>query len=497
MKLGAIPTPMPRASTSFRILVYWGLVVVGVADGRSEGPAVAPPNVLLVLVDDFAAEWTDLEPNSQALTPNLRRLAARSVRFRNAHCPAPACAPSRTSMLTGIEPHRSGVYLNNQPYRRAGTWISRVTNLPQLYLGAGYLVAGYGKIFHHMFDMQEDDASSWSPGHFHPLSEDEDLALGRHVSPHTVVAGIPNVYSWGPLPDDWDRADPARMQQDTRNANRAVALLGGTGIAPFFCATGLYRPHVRWYVPQRYFAAHPLASIRPPRGYRWDDLDDIPAGGRRMRRPNIFEGIVGQGHWKEAIRAYLASIAYVDAQIGRILDALESGPHADNTIVVLAGDNGWHNGEKNHFSKYTLWEPATKVPLMISVPGLRPGVCDAPVSLVDLYPTLLRLSGLPLPASHALDGVDLAGLLAAPAGDRGRPVLITQGAGNHAVRSRDFRYIRYRDGTEELYDHRVDPHEWRNLAADPAFAAVKEELAHHLPAECAEPTATFGTAVGG
>jgi arylsulfatase A-like enzyme len=459
--------------------------------------AAARPNVLILFVDDYAAEWTELYPHSPARTPNLRRLAARSVWFRQAHCAAPACAPSRTSLLTGVEPHRSGVYLNNQPYRRAGTWISGVTNLPQQFLAQGYLTAGYGKIFHHMVGMQEDDAASWSSGHFFPLKEEEDFALGRQARPQTVVAGIPNSYSWGPLPDAFDRDDPALMQQDTRNANHAIKLLGQPTTDPFFCATGLYRPHLRWYVPKRYYDLHPLESIQAPAGFRWDDLDDIPAGGQRMRRAGIFEGITGQGHWKAAIQAYLAAISYVDAQIGRVLDALEAGPHANNTIVILVGDNGWQNGEKNHFSKYTLWETATKVPLMISVPGAKPGVCDSPVSLVDLYPTLLRLCGLPAPSTHELDGVDLSGLLGDPARERGRPVLITQGAGNHAVRSRDYRYIRYRDGTEELYRSAVDPHEWHNLAGDAAHLRIKEELKALLPEKCAEPVPAVGTAVGG
>lgn len=450
-----------------------------------------------MMVDDHAAEWLEMFPQSQALTPNYRRLAARSTWFRQAHCPAPACAPSRTSLFTGVEPHRSGVYLNNQPYRRAATWISRVTNLPQQFLAHGYQTAGYGKIFHHMYAMQEDDAASWSSGHFFPLSEDEDFALGRHASPQTVVPGIPNVYSWGPLPDTFDRDDPARQQQDTRNANHAIRLLREPAAQPFFCATGFYRPHVRWYAPKRYFDLYPLDSIRPPAGFRWDDLDDIPSGGQRMRRPNIFEGIVGQGYWKAAIQAYLAAITYVDDQIGRVLDALEAGPHAANTIVVLAGDNGWHNGEKNHFSKYALWEAATKVPLMISIPGLKPGICDSPVSLVDLYPTLLRQCGLPAPAGHELDGVDLSPLLINPSGERGSPVLITQGAGNHAVRSHNYRYIRYRDGSEELYHSQADPFEWNNVVGEDSHSAAKEWLAGYVPTACAEPVPTFGTAVGG
>lgn len=457
-----------------------------VPPGGAVGSEPPPrPNILFIILDDYAPDWSQMLMPGRVKTPNLDRLARRGTWFRQAYCPAPACNPSRVSLLTGVEPHRSGVYLNSQPYRRSPTWIGKVTNLPRHFRDHGYLVAGFGKIAHH--DFQEDETDSWSEGQFQLLVNEEDIDYGRFARPNTVPPGMPSFYQWGPLPDTWDRGNGSEMQQDTRNTNRAIALVGKPQERPFFCGLGLFRPHLRWYAPQRYFDLYPVDEIQAPPGLRWDDLDDLPPAARAMRRPPIFEGLVGGGYWRQAIQAYLASITYADEQVGRVLDALEQGPNSGNTIVVLISDNGWHNGEKGHYSKYTLWEQATKVACLISVPGRTPGVSDEPVSLVDLYPTLLGLCGLPAPRTHALDGVDLAPLLADPSAGRGRPVLTTQGRGNHAVRSRDYRYIRYRNGEEELYDHRTDPHEWHNLADDPVHAAIKAGLARALPGENAEP----------
>jgi hypothetical protein len=187
------------------------------------------------------------------------------------------------------------------------------------------------------------------------------------------------------------------------------------------------------------------------------------------------------------LQAYYASISYVEEQIGRVLDALEQGPNADNTIVVFAADNGWHTGEKNHWSKFYLSELACQVVFAISVPGGKPQVCETPVSLLDIYPTLLAQCGLDAPETHKLDGVDLSAILAGRTADRGAPVLSTYGQGCHSIRDARFRYTRYRNGDEELYDHENDPHEWTNLASNPAFAAVKGRLHAHLPDTNAEP----------
>jgi arylsulfatase A-like enzyme len=318
-------------------------------------------------------------------------------------------------------------------------------------------------------------------------------ALWKHVLPGSRVEMWSDSWSWGVLPDDWDRADPKKLQQDTEFANHTINLLRERQDRPFFVACGFWRPHVRWIVPKRYYERYPLDSIQIPEGYRGDDLEDLPKPARMLAtHRGEHDFMVKNGLWKKALQAKYASTSYVDEQIGRVLDALEAGPNQDNTIVVFAADNGWHTGEKNHWSKFYLSELACRVVFAISVPGMKPQVSTTPVSLIDIYPTLIALCGLEVPATHALDGIDLTPVLSGKRADRGKPVLSTYGQGCHSVRDERFRYTRYRDGSEELYDHRYDPHEWTNLAADPRFAPIKARLAAHLPEVNAAPIIHHG-----
>ena len=218
------------------------------------------------------------------------------------------------------------------------------------------------------------------------------------------------------------------------------------------------------------------------------DLADVPEAGVRMARPDRdHASVVEHGEWKRAVQAYLASITFVDELLGRLLDAVDESGHADSTIIVLWGDHGWHLGEKRHWRKFALWEEATRVPLLFAAPpgtpglpeGTKPGaVSHRPVSLMDVYPTLLDLAGLG--SGEGLDGRSLVPLLRDPEA-AWTPAVTTYRRMNHAVRSDDFRYIRYADGSEELYDHRVDPMEWTNLAGDEKYAGTKESLARWLP----------------
>ncbi|MBI3884610.1 MAG: sulfatase-like hydrolase/transferase [Opitutae bacterium] len=197
----------------------------------------------------------------------------------------------------------------------------------------------------------------------------------------------------------------------------------------------------------------------------------------------LHENILQHGNWREGVQAYLASISFADAQVGRLLDALEAGPQRDHTIIVLWGDHGWHLGEKRHWSKFTLWEESTHTPLIFVVPGLTAPAseCAHPVDLIHVYPTLADLCGLPLPAGQLFDGASLRPLLAHPQAAWDRPAIMTHGRNNHAVRTDRWRYIRYADGSEELYDHAADPNEWHNLAREPASRTIRQELAARLP----------------
>ena len=416
----------------------------------------------------------------------MQRLAQRSAWFTHAYADSPACCPARTALLTGVHATKSGVYYNSQAYRRTKTEVGKVDILPQHFLKNGYLTAGYGKIAHNRF--LEDDANAFTPGFYRMFNRPQDVThtdtgLHAHVLPGTLRSMWHASWSWGALPDDWDRDDPKKLQQDTEFANHTISLLQRTHERPFFVTCGFWRPHVSWTVPKRYFDLYPLDSLEVTDGFRPDDLEDLPGAARWLAtHRGEHDYIVKNGMWKQCLQAYYASISYVDEQIGRVLDALERGPNRDNTIVVFTSDNGWHTGEKNHWSKFYLSELACRVVMAVSVPGMKPQIVHAPVSHIDLYPTLASLCGLAKPATHSLDGFDLSRILRGERTSRAAPVLSTYGRGCHSLRDERFRYTRYRNGAEELYDHENDPHEWTNLAGDPRYASAKARLARWLPA---------------
>lgn len=431
------------------------------------------PNVLFIAVDDLN-DW--IEPmggHPQANTPNFARLARRSTLFSRAYTAAPACNPSRAALMTGVAPYRSGVYQNDQAWRPA---MPDVETLPQAFMRNGYWAGGSGKIYHGVYP----DPASWHE--YWPsksLQREADPLPPKR--PANGISGTGN-FDWGPL-------DAATSEMsDAKVAAWVAAKLGETHTKPFFLACGIFRPHLPWYVPGNYFRRFPLERIELPLVFN-SDLADVPQAGVRMARPERdHASVVEHGQWKRAVQAYLASMSFADDMLGRVLDALDESGYADNTIIVLWGDHGWHLGEKHHWRKFALWEEATRVPLMISVPPGAPGLPEGtrdgaisprPVSLLDLYPTLLELAGL-APAGK-LDGRSLVPLLRNPELPW-RPAVMTYGRLNHAVRSEDFRYIRYADGSEELYDHRADPMEWTNLADDELYVGVKREMAAWLPA---------------
>lgn len=466
-------------------------VVTSLAALLAADRAVAkPPNVVMIVIDDVAPQIHSVGQPSPVPTPNIERLASRGTWFTRAYADAPACCPSRTAMLTGVHSARSGVYYNTQSYTRPGSWLADAESMPAHFLRNGYLTASYGKLYHSRD--QVDHAAEFTPGYFkkHAVVGDvthNDAGLFKNILPgsvHEIPGKTSRNWTWGILPDDWDRDDPAKLQQDTEQANHTIDLVSKRHDQPFFVACGFWRPHVQWTVPQRYYDRFPLDQIELPAGYKPDDLADLPKPGRWIAaHRGEHKEIVDGDMWKRSIQGYYASLAYVDEQIGRVLDAVERGPNRDDTIVIFLSDNGMHLGEKDHWLKYMLWEQACRVFLSVSVPGAPKQTVASPVSLIDLYPTLVDLCGLPTPTKQTLDGVNLAPLLAGKTADRGRPVLMTYGRGNHAVRDARYRYIRYRNGDEELYDHQSDPYEWKNLANESAHADVKARLAKSLPAQ--------------
>jgi len=442
------------------------------------------PDVLFVSVDDLN-DWVGvLGGHPQARTPNIDALAARGMLFTNAHSPSALCNPSRTALLTGLRPSTTGVYDNGQDWRRMDVF-SGVSTLPRYFHEQGYRTLGAGKVFHaHTFGAGGffglNDPLAWDA--FYPSLTRQ---LPDEVGPYNRPAnGNP-----GFLGFDWSAvvADDNAMGDGQVVSWIERQLLAETG-SPRFVAAGIYRPHLPWYVPQSYLDLYPLDGVELPPTLA-TDLDDVPPIARpgTLQSTQMHEWVLQEGVWKEGVQAYLASVSFADAMVGRLMDALDRSGRADRTIVVLWGDHGFHLGEKARWRKMTLWEESTHVPLIVVAPGLTtPGSRSSEaVSLMDIYPTLTELAGLTTP-SH-IEGQSLMAQLRDPAATRDAPAVTTYGYNNHAVRDERYRYIRYRDGSEELYDHQADPNEWTNLSGTPGYDRAKADLARWLPAVNVEP----------
>ncbi len=443
------------------------------SDGRTD--AVPPslgytPNVLFIAIDDLNTWVGHLGVNTQALTPNIDRLAKRGVTFTRAYTAAPLCMPSRSALLSGRRPSSTGIYSNNHDWYAV---VKDIVTLPRHFKENGYQTMATGKHFHESGG-PDDSPDFWN----------EYFNEGGNPRPPSVpYQGVNTELDWGPLDA------PTSAMADAKMASWAAMKLKQTYVKPFFLAVGFKKTHLPWYVPRKYFDMHPLDQIKLP-VVKEDDLNDLPPVARRIADNGDHDQILAASAtnaWARAVQAYLAAGTFVDEQIGVVLDALDASPHRDKTIVVLYGDHGWHLGQKHHWRKETLWEEATNAPLVWVVPGLtRPdGRSARTVDFMSIYPTLSELAGLPVPPH--VEGVSLAPLLRNPNAAWDRPALTTMGPGNHAVRSEAWRAIRYRDGSEELYDHDADPYEWTNIAANAAHNAVKAQLRSLMPTSDAPP----------
>jgi choline-sulfatase len=437
------------------------------------GPATAAdrPNVLFVAIDDLN-DWVGcLKGHPQVRTPAMDRLAARGTVFANAHCQAPLCNPSRTSVLTGLRPSTTGVYAL-APWFRTAKGFENIETLFQFFHRHAYTTLTGGKIFHDAYPPKLDrgggkEVDVWG------------VHGGWTNRPKTkfVMTPDPNpLVDWGAYPErDED-------QDDWKVADWAIEQLKKPPAGPFFLAVGFRHPHVPCYASKKWFDLYPEDQLQLP-PVKDDDRDDLPrfASYLHWSLPEPRLAWLKENHqWKPLVRAYLASISFVDSQVGRVLDALKGAGLEDKTIVVLWSDHGWHLGEKGITGKNTLWERSTRVPLVFAGPGVTVGArCDRPAELLDLYPTLADLAGLP--AKEGLEGHSLVPQLRHAKAERQWPAITTHNQHNHAVRTERWRYIRYADGSEELYDRDADPNEWTNLAKDPKHAATIRELAGWLP----------------
>jgi len=459
------------------------------------------PNVLFIAVDDLN-DWVNCLGGRKGVhTPNLDRLAARGVLFTNAHCSAPACNPSRVAVMTGVAPASSGVYNNSQDWRKSPR-LEKAVTIPEHFRAGGYTAYGGGKIFHALswittgYGKQQNEEKLWD--YYWPSAEkvmpDPQWPKAAHAkrSPDGYLHSKPiavgkDIKGRPPHFFDWAADDQGESgTADYKVVQWAAGELARQRKKPFFHAVGIFRPHIPWYAPRRYFDLYPPQDVFLP-AVKEDDLADVPPAGHRSIRKAWHRWIVENDQWRPAVRGYLASVSFADVQVGRLIDALDAGDHAGNTIVVLWSDHGMHLGEKQQWEKFTLFEESTRVPLIVIAPGVtKPGsICDRPVSLLDVYPTLIELCDLP--RRDDLDGVSLVPLLKNPEAEWDRPAITTWGKDNHAARGRRFRYIRHPNGDEQLYDHQTDPDEFTNLAAKPELAGVKSRLGKWLPKTSAAP----------
>lgn len=423
------------------------------------------PNVLLITVDDMN-DWVGaFGGHSQAITPNMDKFASKSTVFKNAYCSAALCNPSRTSMLTGYQPFKTGVYGNAEVFRKMKGFENTIT-LPQYFEKNGYKTAASGKIFHNPRGTAKEPKEGSDPGSF---QVENKIGLGTPYPKKRFTHGLDfkraGVKGSKTRSFDWGGVDVAdEKTNDWKSAEYASKFLKEKHDKPFFLACGIFRPHLPLYAPQKYFDLFDEEHIELPKVLK-SDLNDAGKIGANWTGKKLHAEILRNNKWKSAVRGYLASLAFADACVGHLLDNLESSDYAKNTIVVLMGDHGWHLGEKEHWSKQTLWEESAKTPLIIFDPSKgKNGVSVRTVSLIDVYPTLIDLCGLP--KKNDLDGNSFQNLVEDPKGKWKHSALTTKGLGNHTLRNENYRYIVYADGFEELYDHRVDPMEWKNIAKD-------------------------------
>ncbi len=435
--------------------------------------AAEKPNVLMIAIDDLN-DWIGcMNGHPNAITPNIDKLAGRGVLFTNAHCQAPICGPSRASLFTGLRPSTTGIYLQiNDPHIRDANQATRTcTFLPDYFEQHGYKSLAAGKLFHN------GDRAKVFQEHGTPMSMGPKPKKRFNYDP-----------AWfkdrrGSTQTDW-AAYPAadELMPDYKTASWAEKRLSEKHDKPFFMAVGFCRPHVPWYAPQKWFDMHPLEKIQTP-PFAADDLQDVPEISRRLNNAPMMpttKWAIEQKQWKRIVQAYLACTTFVDHQVGRVLDALDKSEYARNTVVVLWTDHGYHLGEKNRFAKQAIWEEATHVNLIFAAPGMPAKQrCGAAVELLDIYPTLLSLAGLP--ANPQNEGRSLTPLLKDTQTPWPHAAITTYGRNNHSIRTTQFRYVRYENGAEELYDHRTDPLERHNLAAEEEYGPQKRELSKHLP----------------
>ncbi|MCA0392509.1 MAG: sulfatase [Proteobacteria bacterium] len=501
MRAPLFPRRLLPAIAACALLVMpaaWSQATIDTAAGpvAASPAAAARPNIVLISLDDLNDWIGPLRGHPQARTPNIDRFAQRAVNFARTYTASPSCNPSRTALLSGRAPYRTGMYSNYQSWRQV---LPDEVMLPEYFRKAGYWTGGAGKIFHN----NQPDPRSWHE--FYPSltqqmpkyqqpKQDGSVTASMSDDPATPInmpmfENMYTAFDWGPMDV------PTEETGDYTSLRWAIDKLDAlpTG-QPFLLALGVYRPHNPWYVPRKYFDMFPLETVQLPPTLE-NDLDDIPERGWELahRGGNYHKHVTESHNERQVVQAYLASIAYADDLFGQMIDAIDASPHAGNTIIVLFSDHGWGFGQKQHWRKFALWENILRTVMMVDVPpgasatlpagSVRGGRVDSLTSLMDLFPTLTQLAGLP--AKPGMDGHSLVPLLADPMAKWDYPAISTYDYNEFSIRSGSLHYIRYIDGSEEFYDLATDPLEWHNRADDPRAAADKARLAAMIPTDAA------------
>ena len=437
-------------------------------------PEKTKPNILFIAIDD-QNDWIGcLEGHPQAKTPNIDRLAQQGTLFSNAHCQSPLCNPSRTSLMTGLRPSSTGIY-GLAPWIKTLPEFTEYETLPQYFSNHGYKTYTTGKIYHGGNGRRKTDTEFDVIGTASSVGARPPSKLVDTPSEHRLV-------DWGVFPHrDEDKGD-------WKVADWAIKTLEGpladNKDDAFFLSVGFFLPHVPCYATQKWFDLYPEDElILPP--IKLGDRQDTPDFSWylhwKLPEPRL-KFLNESNQLGNITRSYLASTSFVDSQVGRVLSALEKSGRADNTIVVLWSDHGFHLGEKEITGKNTLWEESTRVPLIFAGPGVSQGAnCREPVELLDIYPTLLELCEFP--AKQTLEGHSLAPQLVDSNQKRDFPAITTHNHDNHSVRSVRYRYIQYADGSEEFYDLQSDPNEWVNLAGRNELGSLMDRHRKFLPEE--------------
>ncbi|MBN70796.1 MAG: choline-sulfatase [Gimesia sp.] len=430
--------------------------------------AAQKPNILFIAIDD-QNDWIGcLKGHPQIKTPNIDKVASRGTLFTNAHCQSPLCNPSRTSLMTGLRPTTTGIYGLAPWFRTVDRFKDRVS-LPQYLEQNGYKTYSTGKIYHGGYGRKKTDKE------FNVIGP----PAGVGVKPPKKLVNTPNPHplvDWGTFPHkDEDKGD-------WKVASWAVDQLNKKPTEPFFLSVGFFLPHVPCYATQKWFDLYPADTVQLPPVLDVD-RNDTPRFSWylhwKLPEPRL-KFLKEANEWHNLVRSYLACTSFVDSQVGRVVDALEKNNLAENTIIVIWSDHGWHLGEKLITGKNTLWERSTRVPLIFAGPGITEGaVCSKPAELLDIYPTLVELSGLP-PRTD-LEGHSLVPQLKDANTPRKWPAITSHNRNNTTVRTENYRYIHYADGSEEFYDMQQDPAEWKNLIGDPNYAKLIEEHRAWLP----------------